>query len=74
MWQKISTASIRNILAIIYISGSFVYIFLLLLKAIPPENKDLVNTLGGVMIGGSVTILGYFFGSSKSSEDKNGSV
>lgn len=62
---------IRNIIAVLYVGMVLCFIFLLAMRAVPVENKDLINVLGGVVIGGVGVILSYFFGSSKSETDKN---
>ena len=42
-----------------------VYIYVLVFKAVPTENKDLINVIGGNVIGGLGIVLGYYFGASK---------
>jgi hypothetical protein len=42
-----------------------------LLVKVPPENNTLVSMAIGQLLGMAVTVVGYFFGSSKSSADKN---
>ena len=37
---------------------------------IPDANKDMVNIVLGAFIGAFLTVVGYYFGSSKSSADK----
>jgi hypothetical protein len=46
-------------------------IFLLAAHAIPPDNKDIVNIAIGALMTMAGTVVNYFFGSSKSSADKN---
>jgi drug/metabolite transporter (DMT)-like permease len=59
-----------------YILGGFVVgisagvVCLLVFTPIPPDNKDIVNIALGTLLGMAVTVVGYFFGSSKSSADK----
>lgn len=50
---------------------SAVVIVLLIYQPLPQENKDIVNIALGTLLGMAVTVVGYFFGSSKSSSDKN---
>ncbi len=58
--------SITELLALISAIGSFSFLLMLLFKSIPPENKDLINILGGVVIGTSLGgAYGYYFGQSK---------
>lgn len=69
LFQNIGKAEIRNIIAIVYVVMVLGFIYLLAMKPVPMENKDLVNVLGGVVIGGVGVILSFFFGSSKSETD-----
>lgn len=64
-FSKLSEKDIRNVIAVIYIILCLAYIYVLAFKKVPPENKDLVNVLGGSVIGGLGLILAYFFGASK---------
>ena len=45
-------------------------IFLLIFHDLPENNKDIVNIALGTLLGMAVTVVGYFYGSSKSSADK----
>lgn len=53
------------------VSLSFIILVLLIFNPLPGENKDIVNIALGTFLGMAVTVVGYFFGSSKSSADKN---
>ncbi|MHB1050997.1 MAG: hypothetical protein ACYC09_13030 [Bacteroidota bacterium] len=53
------------------VSLSFIILVLLVFNPLPSENKDIVNIALGTFLGMAVTVVGYFFGSSKSSSDKN---
>ncbi len=70
----ISKTEIRNIIAILYVVLVLLFIYVLAFRPVPSENKDLINVLGGVVIGGVGTILSFFFGSSKNEADKNNNV
>lgn len=63
-----SKTEVRNIIALLYIALCLGYIYVLAFVKVPAENKDLVNVLGGSVIGGLGLILAYFFGASKGSE------
>jgi hypothetical protein len=63
--ETFSKTAIRNIIALTYIFLCLGYIYVLAFIKIPVENKDLVNVLGGSVIGGMGLILAYFFGASK---------
>ena len=65
-WEKVSTTDIRHIISIITVIGGFILLYLLQVKAIPVENKDVLNiTIGFVFGGGFNSVYSYFFGSSK---------
>lgn len=49
----------------------FALLYFLVFNAIPQENKDILNIVIGAIIGAFVTVISYFFGSSKGSADKN---
>jgi hypothetical protein len=71
LFRKIGTTDIRNILAVLYVTMVLVYIYVLVFKPVPPENKDLVNIIGGNVIGGLGIVLGYYFGASKKDTPKD---
>jgi ABC-type Na+ efflux pump permease subunit len=50
----------------------FIYAYLVTFVPIPIANQQTANTLTGIFVGSVfMAIIGYFFGSSKSSADKN---
>lgn len=62
-FQKIE---IRNVLGVIIVVGSFLLLYLMLNKEIPGNNKDVVNTAIGFVMGGALSSAAmYFFGDSK---------
>jgi ABC-type nitrate/sulfonate/bicarbonate transport system permease component len=70
-WEKIGTTEIRNIIAIITVCGAFVVLLMLVIKPIPPDNKDTLNLALGFVLGGLVGgVSGYFFGSSKKNDNE----
>ena len=74
-FDKLGTTEIRNIIAVITIIGCFVLLYLLQMKSIPIENKEVLNTAIGFVFGGMLSgVSGYYFGASKndkSNENKN---
>lgn len=65
-WEKIGTTEIRNILAVISVVGSFIVLYLLIVKDIPLGNKETVNLALGFTLGSLVAgVNGYYFGASK---------
>lgn len=69
IFSDINKTEIRNIIAVLYVTLVLLFIYVLAFRGVPPENKDLINVLGGVVIGGVGTILSFFFGSSKIEAD-----
>lgn len=59
------------ILALVIIVATFYLGDRLLMHTIPDENRDIVNVALGMILGLSSTVVGYYFGSSKSSSDKH---
>lgn len=53
------------------VGGFFVLLYFLVFYTIPIENKDILNIVVGALIGSFTTVVGYFYGSSKGSADKN---
>ena len=65
-WDKIGTTEIRNIIAVIAVIGAFILLYLMIIKPIPPANKDTLNLAIGFVFGGLVGgVSGFFFGASK---------
>ena len=58
------------ILGAIIVIGFFLLLYLLVYQQIPVDNKDILNIVVGALIGSFTTVVGYFYGSSKSSADK----
>lgn len=69
--ESISSGEIRSIIAVITVVGSFVALYLIILKPIPETNKDTVNLAVGFILGGLVGgVSGYYFGASKPEDSK----
>jgi hypothetical protein len=61
----------QYVLGALVVAGFFVLLYLLLRGEVPEGNKDLLNLVVGALIGSFATVVGYFFGSSKGSSEKN---
>lgn len=59
------------LMAIGLLLGTFTLTAALLVVNIPTNNKDIVNIVLGVVIGYSSNVVTFYFGSSKSSSEKN---
>lgn len=58
--------------AAVYTLLCFAFFFCLFAVPIPAANKDIMNIItGSLIVGGSVAINKFFFGSTRSNEDKN---
>jgi hypothetical protein len=62
---------IQYILAILTTAGLFAVIGFMLIYPIPASGHDAMLILIGALAGGWATILGYYFGTSLSSQAKN---
>ena len=69
----ISTVIFR-ILELAFVVGFFIVLYAVISKSIPPENKDLVNILLGVLATVIVSIGNYEWGSSRSSDKKTDAI
>jgi N-glycosylase/DNA lyase len=57
------------------IVASFGYIYMVTFRPIPVENKEIANTVLGLLIGAVFgSVLQYFFGSTKSSNEKTKAI
>jgi len=58
------------ILATIVVLCIMIFTYALIFYKIPQENIQIINILAGALMGAFLTVIGYFFGSSKSSAEK----
>jgi CDP-diglyceride synthetase len=58
-------------LGALVIFGFFFILFVIFNKVLPSENKEIGLLVVGALIAKFGDVVGYFFGSSKSSADKN---
>jgi drug/metabolite transporter (DMT)-like permease len=61
----------QYILGGLIVAGFFLLLYLLVGSEVPEINKDLLNLVVGALIGSFSTVVGYFYGSSKGSAEKN---
>jgi len=61
----------QYILGSLIVLGFFGLLILLVYIAIPEENKDMLNLVIGALIGSFTSVVGYYFGSSLGSHEKN---
>jgi hypothetical protein len=58
-------------LAALVVLGFFIVLGGLLVSAVPADNKSALDIALGALVAGFTGVLGYFFGSSKGSSEKN---
>lgn len=72
--KRLTKTDIRNSLAIIIVLGCFTLMYIMQVKAIPPENKDIINIVCGFVFGGALSgVVGYYFGATKT-DKKDGNT
>jgi hypothetical protein len=70
IFGKISSKDIRNIIAVMFVIGCFLMIYLFMIRDIPAGSRDLLMVVSGAIVTNLKEITGYFFGSSKNEADK----
>lgn len=58
-------------LAVVFVAGFFVLLALMMRTQIPTENRDLLIAMVGTLGGAVMTILTFYFGSSRGSREKD---
>lgn len=72
-FKRIGKSDIRNILAVIITLGCFTLLYIMQVKAIPQENKDIVLTAVGFVFGGALAgVVGFYYGATKGETKKDG--
>jgi hypothetical protein len=67
LWQQIFQYGLGAII----VAGLFLVTYWLIIKDSPPSNKDALLIVLGVLASQFANVIGYFFGSSKGSADKD---
>jgi uncharacterized membrane protein len=50
------------------------FMYILIFKELPEKNRDIIYLLSGIAFGWGSMIVGYFFSTSKSSQDKSDTI
>lgn len=76
MWQHFKSLKLNfaNLLAFYVITLCMIWFFYVSSSHFPPELLKEVSDIKIALIGVTTLILGYYFGSSKSSKDKDDSI
>lgn len=71
-FDRMGKTDIANVLGVTIVVGCFILLYLLIIKPIPVDNKDILNIAIGFVFGGALSgVVGYFFGASKSRPEAN---
>jgi hypothetical protein len=62
---------VPGVLAMVFVAGFFALLYALTRVHVPAENRDVLVAMVGTMGGAVMTILTFYFGSSKSSQQKD---
>ena len=74
-FARIGKSDIQNILGIIVVLGCFILLYLMLIKPIPAENREILNIAVGFIFGGALAgVIGFYFGASKQSKSDSDST
>lgn len=60
----------RSLIAFGIVLMSFGFLYFLLYRKIPAENKDILQIAAGIVLGVLGTVASYYFGSSKDKSDQ----
>ena len=73
MGEKMKTTKMifQFALGAIICIGFFILLYMLVKSEVPSANKDLLNLVVGALIGSFATVVGYFYGSSVGSANKD---
>lgn len=63
--RKWAKSDIRNGIAVLFVLGTLLFIFVLIYHEVPNDNQQIINVIGGTVIGNLGLIMSYYFGSSK---------
>lgn len=68
---KIIEKVMQYLIGIVIVVGFFSLLHDLIRNPVPVSNADVLNITIGALVGAFVTIVGFYYGSSKGSSDKN---
>lgn len=71
-WKEVTREVMMILLGIVVVVGFFLLLNNLITNEVPEGNRDLLNIIIGALVGSFITIIAYYFGSSKGSADKTG--
>jgi Na+-transporting NADH:ubiquinone oxidoreductase subunit NqrD len=67
--DKIQKAHTANIVAMIVVCGCFSFLFVLLFKEIPSQNRDIVNFLSGSLFATLLNAIAFFLYNYRKKDD-----
>jgi hypothetical protein len=68
--ENIGRVSISTMVVLAFLG----YVYLITMKSIPPDMKDVVNTAGGMLGAAFMSVVGYWVGSSAGSSAKDKTI
>ena len=68
--KHLNKISFRGPIGMFIVVASFLFLFFLLYKAIPTDNKDVVLFAAGLVLGMAGNVTNWYFGSSKEKADQ----
>lgn len=60
----------RTVIGFLVVLGCFGFLFVLTFHTTPPANKDILQLAAGSVLTTLATVVGFYFGSSKSAADQ----
>lgn len=69
MERLLKRTGFKDWLAVLILVGNYVFLFMLLRRAMPNENRDVLMIAVGSMFGTVATVVSFYFGSSKDKSD-----
>lgn len=61
----------RSLIAFLIVICSFGFLYLIAVRNVPPDNKDILQISAGLVLGVLATVTAYYFGSSKDKSDQD---
>lgn len=68
-FKRFGKSDIQNALGFIIVTGCFILLYMLMYKPIPAENKEIMTTTIGYLLGSALTgVVGFYYGASKKTD------
>jgi hypothetical protein len=70
IFESLKKTDTRHIIALLMVVGALTFIMALLVARVPAGNENMVNVLSGMVLANLASVIGYYFGASKRSDDE----